>query len=378
MPPVAQGSSICHMAFLSAAPFTWPQSAAHRMGNKHMIKRSWVAAALLAGIASSAISASPAPAYRVTDKIAGADGGWDYAKVDSVRGMLYVARSNAVMAVDLATRKVTDALTSAEGGHQVLVLDNGATLVETDGKSNQTRFIDAAGGKVLASIPTGRKPDAAFYDAANNRIAVMSPGDDTITSIDAKTRAVTGTMKLAGGLEFAVSNGRGGAFVNLEDENRIAEVDLKAGKLLRKIAMPGCVGPTGLASIAGGKKLISACANGVAVVADAASGKVLARLPTGKDADAVIVDDARHLAFIPCGGNGTLVALDIRDADHVKVAQVIPTQVGAKTGALDPRDGRVYLPAATLAAPEPGAKRGKPVPGSFVILVVSPVVSAGA
>jgi hypothetical protein len=36
---------------------------------------------------------------------------------------------------------------------------------------------------------------------------------------------------------------------------------------------------------------------------------------------------------------------------------VIPTQVGAKTGALDPRDGRIYLPTATLATPEPGAKR---------------------
>jgi hypothetical protein len=112
-----------------------------------------------------------------------------------------------------------------------------------------------------------------------------------------------------------------------------------------------------LARIAGGQKLISACANGVAVVVDAVSGKVVANLPIGKDADAVIVDKKRAQAFIPCGGNGTLVALDIHDADHVTVAQVIPTQVGAKTGALDPRDGRIYLPTATLATPEPGAKR---------------------
>ncbi len=338
------------------------------------MKSTCASALLLASIAGAALAggAGVAPDYRVTERIAGADGGWDYARVDPLHGVLYVARSKAVMAVDLATRKVTDALVSADGGHQVLVIEDGATLVETDGKSNQTRFIEAASGKVLTSIPTGKKPDAAFLDPATNRIAVMSPGDDTITSIDAKTRAVTGTMKLAGGLEYAVSNGKGGAFVNLEDENSIAEVDLKAGRLLRKMPMQGCVGPTGLAMVAGGKRLISACANGVAAVVDVASGKLLARLPTGKDADAVIVDEARHLAFIPCGGNGTLVALDIRDADHVKVAQVIPTQIGAKTGAVDPRDGRIYLPAATLAAPEPGAKRGKPVPGSFIILVVSP------
>jgi len=338
-----------------------------------MIKSTSAAAILLGCMAAAASASGPvAPDYRVTDRIAGADGGWDYARVDPLHGILYVARSKAVMAVDLATRKVNDALASADGGHQVLVIEDGATLVETDGKGNQTRFIEAASGKVLASIPSGKKPDAAFYDAATGHIVVMSPGDDTITSIDAKTRAAVATMKLAGGMEYAVSNGRGGAFVNLEDENSIAEVDLKAGRLLRKIAMPGCVGPTGLAMLGNGKRLISACANGIAAVVDAASGKLLARLPTGKDADAVIVDEARHLAFIPCGGNGTLVALDIRDTAHVKVEQVIPTQIGAKTGALDPRDGRIYLPAATLAAPEPGAKRGKPVPGSFVILVVSP------
>lgn len=338
-----------------------------------MIKSLWVAA-LLAGISATAQAqtATPPSAYRVTERIAGADGSWDFAQVDPARGVLYVARGHGVMAVDLATRKVQDTLATADGGHQVLVIDQGATLVETDGKSNLTRFIEASTGKVIAGIPSGKKPDAAFYDPASHRIIVMSPGDDTITTIDAATHAVVRQMKLAGGLEYGVSNDRGGAFVNLEDENRIAEVDLKAGRLLRKMEMPGCVGPTGLGMVAGGKRLISACANGVAMVVDRASGKVVARLPIGKDADAVIVDAARHLAFIPCGGDGTLVALDIRDGDHVTVAQIIPTQIGAKTGALDPRDGRIYLPAATMAAPEPGAKRGKAVAGSFVILVVSP------
>ena len=50
------------------------------------------------------------------------------------------------------------------------------------------------------------------------------------------------------------------------------------------------------------------------------------------------------------------------------------TQIGAKTGAIDGRDGRIYLPTATLAAPEPGAKRGKPMPGTFNVLIVSPQV----
>ena len=328
------------------------------------------AACCLAFAASS--QAATAPAYGVVDKVAGADGGWDFANIDPVRGVLYIARTDAVMAMDLATRKVTAALAPAHGSHEVLPIDGGRTVVQTDGKSGLTRFIDTTSGRITAQVPSGQKPDAAFYDAATGRVVVMSPGNDTITSIDAKTHKVVGTMTLTGGLEFAVTNDKGGAFVNLEDAAKIAEVDLAKVRLLRKIDLPGCEGPTGLARFAHGTRLISACANGVALVVDAVSGGTLATLPIGKDADAVLLDEARGVAFVPCGGSGTLVALSIADADHVTVAQVIPTQVGAKTGAIDPRDGRLYLPTATLATPEAGAKRGKPVPGSFVILIVAP------
>jgi hypothetical protein len=275
---------------------------------------------LIAGTAHAA-----APTYQVVDHVAGADGGWDFANVASTRGTLYVARTNAVMAMDIATHKVTDALAPAQGSHQALPIDDDKTVVQTDGKTGLTRFIDAVSGRIIANVPSGDKPDAAFFDAATGKVVVMSPGNDTITSIDARTHKVVATMKLAGGLEFAVTNGKGGAFINLEDAARIAEVDLAKGRLLRKIDLPGCEGPTGLARFAHGTRLISACANGVALVVDTASGKTLNTLPIGKDADAVLLDEARGMAFVPCGGSGTLVALSIADANNVTVAQVIPT-----------------------------------------------------
>lgn len=335
--------------------------------------RRYGSAAFAAGclLATSSVHAA-APDYRVVDRVAGADGGWDFANIAPASGTLYVARTNAVMAMDIATHKVTDSLTPAQGSHQVLPLDDDKTLVQTDGKTGLTRFIDAASGRILAQVPSGEKPDAAFFDAATGKVVVMSPGNDTITSIDAHSHKVIGTMKLSGGLEFAVTNGKGGAFINLEDAAKIAEVDLAKGRLLRKIDLPGCEGPTGLARFAHGTRLISACANDVALVIDAVSGRTLKTLPIGKDADAVLLDETRGLAFIPCGGSGTLIALSIADAGNVTVAQVIPTQVGAKTGAIDPRDGRIYLPTATLGTPEPGAKRGKPLPGTFTILIVAP------
>jgi len=338
-----------------------------------MLARLSVGAAFAACfIAPCSAGAEPAAVgdYRVSDRIAAADGGWDFAGIDPASGKLYIARSNAITAIDLVARKVTDKLADAHRGHAVLVLDGGRTLFETDGETGLGRFIAAADGQVLAEVATGAKPDAAVYDPVTGKIAVMNAGDGTVALVDPATRKLVGKVSVAGGLEFAVADGHGGVFINLEDAGAIAHIDLSSARELGRYVLTGCEGPTGLALVR--DKLISACANGVAVVSDPASGKVSATLPIGRDPDAVLVDAARHRAFIPCGGSGTLVELDISNPAWIKLAGTIPTQVGAKTGAIDPRDGRIYLPTATLGEPAPGAKRGKPLPGSFVVLIVSP------
>ncbi|MBV1691592.1 YncE family protein [Novosphingobium sp. G106] len=343
-----------------------------------MLTRNLVTAVLAVCLVAPGVGAAKGSAsigavsYSVVDRIPAADGGWDFAAVDADSGKLYVARSNAITAVDLASRNVTDHLADAHRGHQVLSIEGGKTLFETDGETGLGRFISATDGSVLAEVATGTKPDAAFLDPKTGLIAVMNAGDGTVALLDPAKRSLAGKIDVGGGLEFAVADGKGGAFINIEDANTIVHVDLVGRRKTGTIALPGCEGPTGLALVANGTRLISACANEVALVIDTATGKTLETLAIGRDPDAVLVDEARGLAFIPCGGSGTLIALAIGDADHIHVAQTIQTQVGAKTGAIDPRNGRIYLPTATLAPPEPGAKRGKPVPGSFVVLVVAP------
>lgn len=347
-------------------------------GMRPFIRQSGLA---LLACATAAAMASPPPAdgdaagvrYGIVDRIAGRDGGWDFASVDPVHGRLFVARGDAVMRVDLASRQVTDELAAARRAHQVLVIDGGASVVETDGETGLTRFIAADTGKVLAELPSGAKPDAALFDPVTGLVAVMNAGDGTIALFDPATRTAVGRIMVGGALEYGVADGRGGAFVNVEDANAIAHIDLKTKRRTGTIALPGCDGPTGLALVSGGTRLIAACANGVALVVDAASGRKVSTLTIGADPDAVLVDAARGLAFIPCGGTGTLIAISIADQNHIAVVGVIPTQRGAKTGAVDPRDGRIYLPTATLALAEPGAKRGKPVPGSFTLLVLAPL-----
>lgn len=339
--------------------------------------RTLLAASALAAITASPVMAdpapmpapAPAPAYAVVDRIAGADGGWDYASVDPVKGRLYVARGDAVMMADLATGKVTDRFVPATRAHSALPIDQGRTLVETDGTSGLTRFIDTDSGKTLAEVATGKKPDYAFVDAATGLLVVMNPGSNGVVLIDPASHAIVRTITVPGGLEAGDSDGHGMIFANLEDANALAQIDLKAGKLVRTIPLKGCDGPTGLAMVAG--RVLSACSNGVVTVVDAATGALVKTIAVGRGPDAVIADPARGLVFVPSGQAGTLSAISIADPANLHVVATIPTQVGARTGALDPRTGKLYLPAATMV-PAAGGGRASAKPGSFVVLVVAP------
>jgi hypothetical protein len=106
-------------------------------------------------------------------------------------------------------------------------------------------------------------------------------------------------------------------------------------------------------------------------VVDAGTRREVALLDIGKGPDAVILDAARRLAFIPCGKSGTLTVLSLASG-HVAVTGTVTTETGAKTGALDPRDGALYLPTARFGPPATPGARGVAIPGTFHIVTVKP------
>jgi len=330
-----------------------------------------VAGALALASWSSAAMAEPTSTYSLIDRVSGADGGWDFASFDAVRGRVYVARTNAVMALDVATNKVTPQLAPANGGHQVLAVNNGAEVLETDGKTNLARFIDANSGAVLAEVATGKKPDAALIDPATGLLVVMNPGDGSVSLIDPVKHMLVGSITVGGSLEVGVADGKGLVYVNIEDKNEIAILDIRQRSVVGHIALTGCDGPTGLAFVAGGTRLLSACANGAAVVSDPIARHALRTLAIAQKPDTVLYDVKRGLAFIPCG-EGYLMIVEAAAPNAIRVAGRVETVPSARTGALDPSTGKIYLPSAHFLPPVAPAKRGQAEPGSFAMLVVAP------
>ena len=309
-------------------------------------------------------SVAAAPVYKLLDRIPGPDGGWDYVRVDTAANRVLVVRGSSVMAVDLASKAVTTGLAPGVRLHDALPV-NGELLV-TNGGTATAVFADAKTGASLAVVPTGKGPDAATYDPVSGLVLVMDHAGGQVTLIDPKAHAAVATIDVGGDMEAAaVANGR--AYVNIEDKNEIAVIDIARRSIVARWPLPGCDGPTGIVLISG-QRLLSAC-DGASVIVDIASGKVIQTLKTGKGADGVAYDSGRNLAFVPSGHDGTLAVIAL-GGKQAKIIQTLPTQRSARTIAIDERTGRLYLPAATPGqAPVAGGKAPL-VPGSFVLLVV--------
>jgi YVTN family beta-propeller protein len=326
---------------------------------------------LLAATATtpSALAAKPMPTYAVTQSIAGPDGSWDYARADDDGTFVYVARSNAVTVLELATGKVTS-LGSVQRGHAVVPLHGGKLLV-TSGTDGTVRVYDLRSGTETASIAVGKKPDAAILDRQQTHAYVMNADSGTVSVIDLATSKVSRAIPVKPALEYAAFGADGTLFVNNEDADEIETVDVARGGTGKAIALPGCKAPTGLGYDSAHDRLIASCANGKAAIVDARRRQLTTLVDIGLGPDAVIMDEARGLAFIPCGKDGVLDILSLKGVD-VEAVGVVKTEVGARTGAIDPRTGALYLPTATFDAPVAGGGRPAMVPGSFHILVVKP------
>jgi DNA-binding beta-propeller fold protein YncE len=309
---------------------------------------------------------APPAALSVVSAIPGPDGKFDYASVDAAARRLYVARGDGVSYVDLTTGTLISRFVPGTHVHSVILLGSGRAL-STNGDDNTATLFETATGNVVTTIPTGHDPDAATFDGRTGLALVMNARDGTATLIDPRTGTSPGTIPIGGKLEFAVSDHRGHVYVNVQNTAEIAVLDIAARRVVTRYALTGCQKPTGLGLDTATGVLVSACGNRVALALRAADGTILSRVSIGRIPDAVIVDAARKVFFIPCGRDGNIAVIDESRAASPTLVATIPTSIGAHTGALDPVTGRLYLPTARFHLTLGGIAAA---PGTFRILVL--------
>jgi DNA-binding beta-propeller fold protein YncE len=319
----------------------------------------------------------PAPGgYRLAGTIAiGGEGGWDYLKVDSAAHRLYVSHATRVDVVDTESGTVVGAIPDTPGVHGIALAPELGRGFVSAGRANAVTVFDLKTLATLATIPvTGENPDAITFEPVSRRIFTFNGRTANATAIDATTNQVVGTVPLGGKPEFAVVDGTGTVFVNIEDKSLLVAFDARTLEVKARWPLAPCEEPSGLALDRAHRRLFSVCGNAMMAVMDADSGKMIATLPTGDGTDGAAFDPAAGLAFAS-NGEGTLTVVREETPGKYAVAGSVPTRRGARTIALDESTHRLYLPTAEFGPPpSPTADRPHPrpsiVPGTFVVLVM--------
>ncbi len=320
-----------------------------------------------AGLSSRA--QAPGSPYKILKKYElGGEGTWDYLTIDPEARRLYITRSSHVMVMDLDNGKVVGDLPKTAGVHGVALVPRLKKGFTSNGTDSTMTIFDTDTLKETTRVQVGTKPDAILYDPASERVFTFNAGSGDATAVAAETGEVVGTIKLGGRPESGAADEKGTVYVNLEDKNEVVAFDAKRLTITNRWPVAPGATPTGLGIDRAKNRLFSSCRNEKLIVLDPTNGKVLAALPIGKGTDACLFDPSSGLAFSSNRG-GTLTVVEEAADGNYRVLANVPTQLGAKTMALDPKTHNIYLATAQLKDAVPG-KKAAPVPNTFTILVV--------
>ncbi|HUK02706.1 MAG TPA: hypothetical protein VLW26_10545 [Steroidobacteraceae bacterium] len=329
--------------------------------------------------ASPAMPAAPGSTYHLAQEVPlPGDEGWDDLAYSPRSGLLYITHGTVVQVVDGHTFKLVQTIPDVQGGHAVAIAEEIGLGFASAGRADSVVEFELNTLARLAVIKTtGSNPDAIAYDPTTRRVFSFNGRGRNVTAIDAQQSTVIGTIALDAKPEFAVADGKGHLYVNLEDKNSLAVIDPRKLAVREVWPLSGCEEPSGLAIDVPHQRLFSVCSNKTMLIVDARNGRVLATLPIGGRVDGVAFDDAAQLAFAS-GGDGTITVVHEDSPDHFSVTATVPTRLGARTITVDPVGHRVFSVTAKFGAPPPTATPGTPAarptlePGSFRLLVVEP------
>lgn len=338
---------------------------------KQLMRRGLSLSLLLASAVSGAAVAGPSSMQVIHRLPLGGPGGWDYLAVDAPHHRLFVSRGDRVMVVDLSAQKLEATIRGTDGVHGIAFAPDLHRGFTSDGRSASVTVFDLDSLKTVGTITgTGNGADAILYDSASHHVFTFNGRSDSASVIDPRKNAVVDTIVLPGKPEFAQADGAGHVYVNIEDKSELVELDSLHDTVLHTWPLAPCESPSGLALDRTHHRLFSVCGNRLMTVTDANTGEIVATVPIGNGPDAVAFDAASEMIYVSNGESGTLTAVHQEDPDHYVVKATIPTQLSARTLALDPLQHRLYLSAASFETRQEGSGRPRMKPGSFVVLTV--------
>ncbi len=336
-----------------------------------------LAAILAAGFCGSAQAQTPP--YVLTKTVALGGGiKWDYLHFDAATNRVYISHGTEITVVDAASGAVVGNVTGLAGSHGIAI-DDARGLGYADSALTETITVFSLKSlQKVKTIPALLDADGMVYDAASDQVYNVGGDANAVLAVNAKTGKPAANIALGGAPEFLASDDAGSLYVNINDKNAIVRIDTKTNKIIARWPVAPCESPTGLAIDPATRRVFSTCHSGVMVVLDADTGKIVATLPIGRGTDAASFDPVRNLAF-SSNGDGTLSIVKENGPNNFTLLSDMKTAPGARTLAVDPATGRIFLVTATvLSVTPPAGPNDHPhyvfKPGTLKLLIFDPTL----
>jgi len=342
---------------------------------KSKLSRFVIAPALLA---ASAFAATAINYHLVnTYKFGAAPGGreyFDYITFDPGSPRLYLTHGTEVLVANADTGAEEGKISGLKLSHGVAVVPELGRGFISDGAQGKAIIFDVKTLKVVGEANAAPDADCIIYDPASKRVFTFNGDSHSATAIDPASAKVVGTIDLGGAPEFAVADGRGMIYNNLEDKSEVLAIDSQNLQVKSHWPIAPAGAPAPIAMDREHRRLfIAGREPAMMVVMNADNGKVIQSFPISKGADAEVYDQKTGLIFVSTR-EGWVHIFHQDSPDRYSEAGKVKTEFGAKTMAYDPKTQRIFVDTAEFEkTPEPTKENPHPrpraVPGTFHVLV---------
>jgi len=287
-----------------------------------------------------------------------AKGGFDHADIHSPTDRLYVAHTanDSIDVIDCARDQYIESMNGLTAVAGALVSE-ARDLVFTSNRGENTVSVFSPGAERNAfKIAVGVKPNGLAFDSARGILVAANVGDPSIQDsytasiVDIGRRERIAEIKVPGRTRWAIYDASLAMFfVNIDAPARIVAIDAREPTRIAKEYEVPAAGPHGLDLDPATGRLLCACDGGVLVAIDAASGRVLGDVPLSGTPDVIFLNPRSGHLYVAIGNPGVI---DVIDVGSMRRAEVVSTEAGAHTLALDRKRGKVYafLPQSHRAA----------------------------
>jgi DNA-binding beta-propeller fold protein YncE len=300
---------------------------------------------------------------------------FDYLTVDADARRVYISHGTEVDVVNADNYSLIGRIGGLERCHGIVVIKELGKGYITDGEAQKVVIFDLNTLKVTGEVKTNQPDtDSIIYDPASKYLFTINGNTKTATAIDPVKGTVVKHLDLGGSAEQPAVDGQGMLYDNNQEKHDIVAIDTRTLTIKARWPVAPSGTPVALAMDAKNRRLFSAGRGPLTLVMmDADNGKVIQSFPISVGVDAVAVDSDTGFVFASTR-EGRVHIYHEDSPNKLTPVQVLMTEYGAKTMALDPKTHNIWVTTSDFEQPAtPTERQPNPLPrakqGNFRALV---------